>query len=87
MRGFRWKNKNTKESKKQDKTNGPVELDATDQKNSKMVNKKVKECKEMAIDAETGFQTDIQVEWLMNDKFQKFNIWVALVNIVNYFQS
>eukprot|EP00957_Ditylum_brightwellii_P101854 7762736-Ditylum_brightwellii.AAC.1 len=40
----------------------------------------------MAIDVETGFQTDIQVEWLMDDKCQKFNVGTALINRVNQFQ-
>eukprot|EP00957_Ditylum_brightwellii_P084648 6436674-Ditylum_brightwellii.AAC.1 len=41
---------------------------------------------EIAVDDETTFHTDVQVEWNMMDDCKQFNIRAALLNIMNKIQ-
>eukprot|EP00957_Ditylum_brightwellii_P012050 909868-Ditylum_brightwellii.AAC.1 len=42
---------------------------------------------EIAMDKETGFQTDVQIEWTMTDDCKKINIWAALIAILGEIQT
>eukprot|EP00957_Ditylum_brightwellii_P041584 3149864-Ditylum_brightwellii.AAC.1 len=72
---------------KQGKTTGPVELDTLDSNNKQNVKEKIHERGEIAMDEETGSQTDVQIEWTMMDDCKKVNICMALIAILGKIQT
>eukprot|EP00957_Ditylum_brightwellii_P140308 10690982-Ditylum_brightwellii.AAC.1 len=80
-----WKKvvKNKPENKaKQGKYNRPVKVDATSQEENKaddIAKEKIRAKGDIAVDSKLGYQTDIQLSWVMKQGYQKFNIRAAVI--------